>query len=154
MNHSRVIAIFTLLLVSACTQNPVGHVEFAEGQQQIAMLAAETSWRPCPGNLPPGCELAVLEGNPQAAGLFTARFRLPGGFAMPPHTHPKDERVTVISGKMAVAFGASATRRDAREFVPGDYYVNARGAIHHVWADETSVIQITGLGPWQADFVD
>ncbi|MCL4709428.1 hypothetical protein KJ068_30130 [bacterium] len=73
---------------------------------------------------------------------------------MPPHSHPKDERVTLLSGKVAVAFGAEATRENAKEFGPGDYYVNARGAIHSVWADTLSVIQITGIGPWEAKFVE
>ena len=121
---------------------------------QHVVLADQIDWKPCPPHLPPGCEITVLEGDPQAADLFTVRFQTDGGFYMPPHTHPKDERVTVITGKVAVAFGADATRADAQVFGPGDYYVNARDAIHTVWADTTSIIQITGIGPWEADFVE
>jgi hypothetical protein len=55
---------------------------------------------------------------------------------------------------MAVGFGVEATRADAREFGLGDYYVNARGAVHTVWADKSSEIQITGIGPWEVNFVD
>ena len=98
--------------------------------------------------------MAVLEGNPQTPGLFTVRFKVGSNFVMPPHTHPREERVTVLQGRVSVAFGIDATRRDAKTFVKGDYYVNARDAIHTVWADEASVIQITGFGPWEADFVD
>jgi quercetin dioxygenase-like cupin family protein len=104
--------------------------------------------------LPSGCEIAVLEGNPQSPDLFTVRFRLSEEFVMPPHSHPKDERVTVLKGKMSVAFGMDGTRENAKQFVPGDYYVNARGAIHTVWADTLSIIQITGIGPWEAVFVE
>jgi hypothetical protein len=50
---------------------------------------------------------------------------------------------------VAVAFGADADRRDATEFGPGDYYVNARHAVHSVWIEGPSVLQITGIGPWK-----
>ncbi len=73
---------------------------------------------------------------------------------MPPHTHPKEERVTMLNGRVSVAFGAEATHEDATTFGPGDYYVNARDAVHIVWADEDSILQITGTGPWQAHFVE
>jgi quercetin dioxygenase-like cupin family protein len=94
--------------------------------------------------------MAVLEGDPQGEELFTVRFRVAERFVMPPHWHPRDERVTVLSGKVAVAFGEEAVRADAREFGPGDYYVNARHAVHQVWIEGPTVIQITGIGPWQA----
>ena len=154
MTRSQWLLPVVLFGLSACAQTEPGAFEFPDGVQQYAVPAGKLPWRPCPANLPPGCELAVLEGNPQAAGLFTARFRLAEGFVMPPHTHPRDERVTVVSGRMAVAFGRDATHADARQFGPGDYYVNAPNAIHHVWADELSEIQITGFGPWEADFIE
>ncbi len=75
-------------------------------------------------------------------------------FLTVPHTHPKDERVTVIEGLVSVAFGPEVSRTDAQQFGAGDYYVNARHAIHTVWADMICVLQITGFGPWQAHFID
>jgi quercetin dioxygenase-like cupin family protein len=143
-----------LLFSTPGSQHPVGEMEFPEGTVQHVVTAEGIQWKPCAPGLPSGCEIAVLEGNPQSAGMFTVRFRVTGEFVMPHHTHPQNERVTVLSGKMAVAFGKDATRESAKRFGPGDYYVNARGAIHVVWADEPSVIQITGIGPWIAEFVD
>ena len=146
--------VVLLSFLSGCAQSGVGEFDFPEGVVQHAVPSAEIAWRPCPPNLPSGCKIAVLEGDPKAPGLFTVRFRLTDDFVMPPHTHPKDERVTVLAGRMAVAFGAGVTRADAREFGPGDYYVNARDAVHTVWAEKSSEIQITGVGPWEADFVE
>lgn len=123
---------------------------FPEGEVQHVVRSEDTPWKACPETLPPGCEMAVLDGNPQVADLFTVRFRVRETFVMPPHAHPKDERVTVISGSVAVAFGADTERRDATEFGPGDYYVNARDAVHQVWIEGPTVIQITGIGPWKA----
>jgi hypothetical protein len=125
-------------------------MQFAEGEVQHVVRSASTPWQPCPPTLPPGCEMAVLDGDPKAEDLFTVRFRVSDTFVMPPHWHPKDERVTVISGTAAVAFGADSDRQGAVEFGPGDYYVNARHAIHKVWIEGPTVIQITGIGPWKA----
>ena len=98
--------------------------------------------------------MALLEGDPRSSELFTVRFKLKEGFVMPPHTHPRDERVTVLKRKVSVAFGIDGARENAKHFGPGDYYVNARGAVHTVWADEDSIVQITGVGPWEAHFVE
>ena len=125
-------------------------MKFPEGEVQHVVRAESTPWKPCPPTLPPGCEMAVLEGDPKGADLFTVRFRVSGTFVMPPHWHPKDERVTIISGTAEVAFGADAVRKDATEFGPGDYYVNARKAVHLVWIEGPTVLQITGIGPWEA----
>ena len=73
---------------------------------------------------------------------------------MPPHTHPRDERATILQGKAYVAFGENGSREDAKAFEPGDYYVNSRGAIHSVWADSATIIQLTGIGPWKAEFLE
>lgn len=143
-----------VLFITGCAQPPVGEMKFPEEEVQHVVHAEDIQWKPCPPNLPSGCEIAVLEGNPQSPDLFTVRFRVNEGFVMPPHTHPKDERVTILAGKMSVAFGADGKRENAKQFGPGDYYVNARGAIHTVWADTVSIIQITGIGPWEAKFVE
>jgi quercetin dioxygenase-like cupin family protein len=152
----RIVTAFSVsvVLAAGCAQSGVGEFDFAEGIVQHAVPADEIAWKACPPHLPSGCEVAVLEGNPQGSGMFTVRFRLTDEFVMPAHTHPKDERVTVLKGRMAVGFGVGATREDAREFEPGDYYVNARGAVHTVWADKSSEIQITGIGPWEENFID
>ena len=129
-------------------------MQFPEGAVQHVVRNSDVQWKPCPPHLPDGCEIGVLAGNPKNEEFFTVRFRLNSDFNMPPHTHPKDERVTVLQGKAYVAFGEEATREDAKAFGPGDYYINAREAVHSVWADSGTVIQITGIGPWEADFIE
>jgi quercetin dioxygenase-like cupin family protein len=142
------------LFVSGCEKSRVGNFGFPAGQLQHVVRYDEILWEPCAPSLPPGCEGVVLEGNPQAADFFAVRFRVTDEFFMPPHTHPKDERVTVMSGQVSVAFGANASRVDARQFGPGDYYINARDTIHSVWADELTELQISGIGPWAVDFIE
>jgi len=157
MIQSILYAVVLMLFLAGCEQpkqTPVGEMKFPDGTVQYVVQAKAIEWQPCPPGLPSGCELAVLEGSPKEPDLFTVRFRVSEGFVMPLHSHPKDERVTILSGKMSVAFGMDGSHETAKQFGPGDYYVNARGAIHTVWADTLSILQITGIGPWEAKFVE
>jgi len=146
--------LISVVMISGCTQKEIGVRDFASGEVQHVVRLDATQWRPCPPNLPAGCEVAILDGHPKKAGLFTVRFNTMQEFIMPAHSHPKDERVTVIKGRVAVGFGRDATRAAADEFVAGDYYINARDEIHKVWIDSGSIVQITGIGPWVVDYVD
>jgi hypothetical protein len=98
--------------------------------------------------------MAVLEGDPRKEVLFTARFRVSGAFEMKPHWHPRNERVTILEGTVGVGFGDAIDREAATWFGSGDYYVNASGAHHFVLADGPAVLQITGIGPWKAIYLD
>jgi hypothetical protein len=86
--------------------------------------------------------------------LFTVRFRTGAEFEMKPHWHPRNERVTIVEGKIGVGFGDAIDREDVTWFGPGDYYVNAKEAHHYVLGDGPAVLQITGIGPWKANFLD
>ena len=113
-------------------------------------------WQPAPPNLPAGAEVAVLEGNPKSAGLFTLRVRLPKDYLLAPHTHARDERVTVLEGSVQVGFGtrvAAAADANVRRYPAGSYYVNPAGLPHYISTTEPAVIQITTTGPWTLDYV-
>src|SRR5687768_15684131 len=62
-------------------------------------------WMDGPPSLPPGAKMAVLEGDPTRPGPFVFRVKVPDGYKIPPHTHPKPERVTVISGSFHLGMG-------------------------------------------------
>lgn len=152
--QARLPAVFLIIVaLSVPLHAQIGEMQFPQGREQHVVLAKEIKWMPCPPNLPEGCRMAVLEGNPKGNDLFTVRFQVSEGMVMPAHTHPRDERVTILKGTAAVAFGENAKREEAREFTVGDYYVNARGAVHSVWLDPGTELQITGIGPWKVDYV-
>ncbi len=120
----------------------------------MATRGEDVQWGACPPALPAGCEMAVLEGDPKKEMLFTARFRTVGRFELKPHWHPKNERVTVLEGRVGVGFGDEIDLDVVTWFAPGDYYVNAKEAHHFVLADGPTVLQITGIGPWEVHYVD
>jgi hypothetical protein len=62
-------------------------------------------WQDGPPSLPAGAKFAVLEGDPAKPGPFVFRVKVPDGYKVPPHTHPKAERVTVMSGTFHLGMG-------------------------------------------------
>src|SRR5215204_7628671 len=58
----------------------------------------DVKWGPAPASVPKGAQAAGIYGDPSKEGLFALRLKLPKGYHIPPHTHPKPELVTVLSG--------------------------------------------------------
>lgn len=106
-------------------------------------------WADAPPTMPAGTKIAILENHPQKPGFFTMRIKAPAGMKLTPHTHPKPERVTVISGAVFVGFGETFDRAKAVKFPAGSFYVNPADTPHYIFMDQETVIQITGEGPWQ-----
>ena len=139
---------------SKCAESISIEAELPRGESQLAARAADIAWQACPPSLPADCEMAVLEGDPKRVMLFTVRFRVAGNFVLEPHRHPGNERVTVLDGRIGVGFGNEVDRDEVTWFGPGDYYVNAKGVVHFVLAEGPTVVQITGIGPWEANLID
>src|SRR4051794_37260716 len=57
-------------------------------------------WGPAPAGLPKGAEVAVVSGNPEKAGPFAIRLKSPADYAVPPHHHPSNEVVKLLSGTL------------------------------------------------------
>lgn len=142
----RTISLFAIVGLTACAGDQAVH---QASSQPIVVRAESMGYGPCPPAVPFTCEMAVLEGNPQTSGLFTMRVRTTEPWVMPPHSHPRDERVTVLSGRIGVGFGTTVDKSNGETFTAGDYYVNPPGAVHYVWSDDPVEIQITGMGPWE-----
>src|SRR5207248_867155 len=71
-----------------------------------AFTPDQMQYGPPPPFLPPGAQVAVLEGNPMAtSGDYTIRMKAAGGYKIPPHWHPKRENVTIVSGALKVGMG-------------------------------------------------
>jgi quercetin dioxygenase-like cupin family protein len=86
--------------------------------------------------------------------LFALRLKLPEGYSVPPHTHPVDEAVTVISGTFALGMGEMADQSKAQALPAGSFFVLPPGTAHYVFIDEETVIQISTVGPWGLTYVN
>ena len=71
-------------------------------------------WSAGPPSLPPGAQIAIVSGDPAKEGLYVLRLKLPAGYKVPPHMHPNDENVTVISGTFTSRWGKNSTTAKGR----------------------------------------
>jgi quercetin dioxygenase-like cupin family protein len=111
-------------------------------------------WKEGPASLPPGAKMALLEGDPTKEGPFVMRLQFPDGYHIRPHTHPKTERVTVISGAFYLATEEKLDRRDAKKLPAGSFGYWPAGMKHAAWAEGETVVQLHGVGPWQINYVN
>jgi quercetin dioxygenase-like cupin family protein len=118
-----------------------------------AIQVTSITWTDAPPSMPAGAKIAVLEGNPQQPGVFTIRLKLPVGAVIAPHTHPRPERVTVLSGKIRVAFATEVKAGEGTTFTSGGFYVNPPDEPHYLVIEEESVLQLTCDGPWALEYV-
>jgi Domain of unknown function (DUF4437) len=115
---------------------------------------AAIQWGPAPPALAAGAKLAVLEGDPGKAGLYTMRLWMPDGYRIMPHWHPAAEHVTVISGTFHVGMGDQFDATKAGALPTGTFAFLAPHMHHYALAEGETVIQLHGTGPWQINYVD
>ena len=111
-------------------------------------------WAAGPASIPPGAEAAVLYGDPSKDGLFALRLKLPSGYHIAPHSHPKPEVVTVISGTFRLGMGETADQNEAEALPAGSFFAMAPGMAHYVYTDEETVLQLNSTGPWSLTYVN
>jgi quercetin dioxygenase-like cupin family protein len=126
----------------------------ATAHSDVIVNAQEIKWGPAPPSIPSGAQAAVLHGDPGKEGLFSLRLKLPKGYALPPHTHPKPEIVTVISGTFHLGMGEKADKTKGRALPAGSFFALSPGMAHFAFADEDTVIQLNSTGPWSLTYVN
>jgi quercetin dioxygenase-like cupin family protein len=120
----------------------------AQAAEGAAIIQPEALvWAPAAG-LPPGAKSAVLYGDPSKAGPFALRFDFPAGYEVATHSHPTDEFITVISGKMRMAFGEKGDAGEAQPLGPAAFMSLPAGAWHHLWVDKESIVELHSTGPF------
>ena len=105
-------------------------------------------------SLPPGAQIAVLEGDPAKDGMFTMRIKMPDGYRVPPHWHGKHERVTVLSGTLNLGAGEHFDAAATRALSAGTYSSMPAGMRHFGWMSGETVLQLSTLGPWTITYVN
>jgi quercetin dioxygenase-like cupin family protein len=115
----------------------------------------QMEWGPAPEALPAGAQMAVLDGDPGKAGVpFALRAKFPAGYRVPPHSHPNDENVVVISGEFMVGMGDKMDEATMQTLPAGSYAKVPRRMHHYAQAKGDTVIQIYGTGPFAITYVN
>ncbi len=120
----------------------------------VVVPAATVKWMDAPAHLPAGAKLALISGDPGSPEPFTVRLQFPNGYRVAPHTHPTDEHVTVLSGTLAAGMGDAFDEKALSDLAPGSYAVMSATMPHYVMARGTTVVQVSGLGPFVVNYVN
>ena len=121
------------------------------GKHHQILPAGSLQWGPGPL---PGSKVAVLDGDPASNGLYTMRIITQDGLKIPPHWHPADEHLTVISGTFNLGLGETFDESKTTALNPGDFAMMPAGERHFAWSKGETIVQVHGMGPFKINFVN
>jgi len=125
------------------------------GAQQNAFTPDQVKYGPPPPFVLPGAQLAVIEGDPTAnTGDYTVRFKMPDGYKIASHWHPKRENVTVLSGNLKVGMGDKFDETKMMSFPTGSFAYLDPDMHHYAMASGATEIQIHGMSPLAFNYVN
>jgi quercetin dioxygenase-like cupin family protein len=143
------VALLTVWLSSA-SGSPLAQAPPADGHHK-AVSADAIQWKA----LRPGAEIAVIAGDPTKEGApFVMRFRYAEKARIPPHWHPTDEHLTILSGTFRLGVGERGDESATTALGPGAYAFVAAKMAHYAWADGGTVVQAHGIGPFVINYVN
>lgn len=156
MRTTTTIYIAAVLAIAACSKAS-GNADVPDTSPTAPSASKadkqDIQWGPAPSVLPPGAQIAVLEGDPGGTGTFTLRLKLPNGYRIAPHSHPTIENLTILAGNFATGMGTQfdesklqANGRDAFLSLPAEH-------AHYAMARGETVVQVHGLGPFVINYV-
>ena len=95
-----------------------------------------------------GGESAVLLGEPRKSWRYVQRSKWPTNISNPPHQHPEDEEITVISGTWYLGFGMTMDPGKAIALPPGSFVVVPAKTWHFFLTKSDPVeVEFRGTGP-------
>ncbi|HSV44902.1 MAG TPA: cupin domain-containing protein [Ramlibacter sp.] len=125
----------------------------AQAGQHVMMDPAKLSWTAVP-SLPPGAQLAVIEGPMSEAVPFTVRLKFPANYRIPPHWHPAVERVTVLSGTINMGAGEKFDTAGGHALATGAVTIIPAKSPHYLWTTGEAIVQLHGTGPWGITYLN
>ena len=116
------------------------------GRLEIELTAGEL--------LPPGSKMAVIAGDPSKPGPFVMRAQVPAGYRVPPHWHPTDENLTILSGTIALGMGDKWDEGSMQPLAAGGVVVLPAEMRHSFLARTAATFQVHGNGPFAINYVN
>lgn len=144
---SALVFFVTLFSVGSVSAQP------APAERRILVLPGQVRWSPAKV-LPRGAEVAVLEGDPDKAGFFTMRLRMPDGYRVPAHSHSQRERIVVLKGMLNLGMGGKFDPAKTDALTPGTYSSMPPGMNHFAWVKGETILQLSSIGPWTVAYVN
>ncbi len=138
--------IVSALLVAQNRQTPAAQ----KGGNHKIIMPESLKWQPYVGR----AMKAVVSGDPSKSGPYVMRIKSPDGFRIPPHWHPQDENLTVLSGTFRLGTGEKWDDAALRDLEPGVFLLIPREMRHFAGSRGETIIQLHGMGPFQINWVN
>jgi len=111
-------------------------------------------WGAPPPVFPAGAQMAVVQGDPSAKGIFVVRLKAPAGYKVMPHWHPSAEYVTVLSGDFQVGMGDKWDDGKMQTLPQHSFAAVPAHHNHYAGFKTDGEIQVSGMGPFQLTYVN
>ncbi len=145
MKHQpHLLFAITVILMTGCTnKNSTGNKELK--QTFTAPMIIPSSPDTLMAN---GRRNIFLVGRREEPGLFVERAIFPPAYKSNPHTHQGNLNITVITGSFNLALSSNPDSATiANVYGPGSFVIIPANQPHFEWFTETTVMDITGIGP-------
>ena len=143
------------LLISSAVLIAFTGLAVAQDAMKHAMVMPDAlTWKDNPA-FPKSIQLATLVGDPtKAGGVVVLRIKFPANSHIPPHTHPYDEVVTLISGTIGTSAGEKLEKK-GEMLKAGSLWVYPAKHAHYAWTgNEEAILQVQFTGPGGIDYIN
>src|SRR5450755_1267002 len=79
---------------------------------------------------------------------FVIRIHHDAGYVVPPHTHPEDENITVLTGSWSLGMGSRVNMAELEPMEQGALGFVPKNMVHFGYAKVETVLQVHGIGPF------
>ena len=122
--------------------------------KHVVVTTGDIKWGPAPDSLPPGAQMAVLDGDPGKPAPFVIRAKFPDGYKVMPHYHPTDESITVLSGTFMAGMGDTWNDSSMTALKAGEFAKMPKLMHHYAGSKGETIIQIHGTGPFAITYLN
>jgi hypothetical protein len=154
MLNRRTGALSAILAVTLGTLALAQGAKSSAAAKHVVIAANEVKWGPGPPSLPPGAQMAVIDGDPTQKGPFVLRAKLPDGYRVPPHWHPTDENILVLSGTLMIGAGDKLDPAAAHGISTGGYTKMPARMHHFAIAKGETIFQLHSTGPFEVTYIN
>lgn len=95
-----------------------------------------------------GVQNYLLVGDPAKEGYYIMMVKIPVETKLPPHFHPENRTVAVLSGKFLYGYGDTFDESKMNDMTTGTYFTEPANQPHFAYTKESDVILlVNGFGP-------
>lgn len=138
MRYTLLTAIAATLLTACATPqtgHPTDHAHWLSGSDYTPVGNATNM------------DAAFLIGSPAQPGLYTIRVHLKDDGLMPPHSHPDDRMIIVLSGTLHYGFGTTADPSATTAYPTGATFLAKANDPHYAIGRGDVIYQESGMAP-------